>query len=298
MRVFYSPAYTSSAHAFDTTRKATWIAESLAKAPIADVTAASHRPLTRDQVLMVHDPAYVDAVERGHPRALAESQGFPWDAQLWPMSLATSGGLVAAARAALDDGVSGTLASGFHHACAGTGRGYCTFNGLVIAARAMFAQGVKRVLVLDLDAHFGGGTASLIAGDARCRMVDVSVCDFDEFEADAQSTFEYVIDPRAYLPTIERALERIDAEGAAFDLCLYNAGMDPYMNCPTGGRDGITAPMLAERERMVFTWAAQRRLPIVFTLAGGYVGPLLERDELVALHRSTLEAAAVHGTQR
>lgn len=298
MRVFYDSAYTSSAHAFDTTRKATWIADSLAREPIAGVTLASHPPLTRDQVHMVHDPSYVDAVERGLPRTLAESQGFPWDARLWPMSLATNGGLVAAARAALEDGVSGTLASGFHHACAGTGRGCCTFNGLVIAARVLFAQGVKRVLVLDLDAHFGGGTASLIAGDPRCRQFDVSVCDFDAFEEDAQSTFNYVIDARAYLPTIDRALARIDAEGAAFDLCLYNAGVDPYMNCPTGGRDGITAPILAERDRMVFQWAAQRGLPVAFTPAGGYVGPLLERDALVALHRSTLEAAVAHGVRR
>jgi hypothetical protein len=34
-----------------------------------------------------------------------------------------------------------------------------------------------------------------------------------------------------------------------------------------------------------------RGVPIAFVLAGGYLGPELERAGLVALHRLTLEAA-------
>ncbi len=43
---------------------------------------------------------------------------------------------------------------------------------------------------------------------------------------------------------------------------------------------------------MVFAWARDQRVPIAFVLAGGYLGPRLDRDGLVALHRLTVEAAA------
>ena len=185
--VFYSPKYVGSGYAFDTTRKAKWIADSLAESPIPGIELVEPAPLTRDQVAEVHDPEYVQAVETGEPRSLAESQGFSWDAGLWPMVLASNGGAVAAARAALEDGVAGSLSSGLHHAGYGSGAGFCTFNGLVIAAKAALAAGAKSVLILDLDAHCGGGTASLIAGEPRIRQLDVSVSSYDSYPDSEQS---------------------------------------------------------------------------------------------------------------
>src|SRR2546429_582741 len=86
-------------------------------------------------------PVRRGAVETGLPRDLAESQGFVWGLGLWPMVLASNGGAVAAALAALQEGVAGSLSSGLHHARRGSGAGFCTFNGLVIAARAALAAG-------------------------------------------------------------------------------------------------------------------------------------------------------------
>jgi acetoin utilization deacetylase AcuC-like enzyme len=77
MDLFYSPAYTSAAHVFDTTRKSGWIAASLARSPIAGVRVVAPEPLTRSQLLAVHTPEHVDAVRTGVPDALAESNGFP-----------------------------------------------------------------------------------------------------------------------------------------------------------------------------------------------------------------------------
>ncbi|HEX6605699.1 MAG TPA: hypothetical protein VF276_02180, partial [Chloroflexia bacterium] len=78
----------------------------------------------------------------------------------------------------------------------------------------------------------------------------------------------------------------------AFDLCLYNAGMDPYGECLNGGLAGINTAILAERERLVFAWCREQRIPVAFVLAGGYVGGRLTAASLVALHRLTLAAAA------
>ncbi len=105
-------------------------------------------------------------------------------------------------------------------------------------------------------------------------------------------------DSASYLPTIDRALSAVDRRGLRFDLCLYNAGMDPYEHCPTGGMPGITRDVLTRRERMVFDWCRARHLPIAFVLAGGYVGPHLDQAGLVALHRLTLSGAAEAGLVR
>src|SRR6185369_4139490 len=109
----------------------------------------------------------------------AESQGFSWDPGLWRMVLASNGGVVAAARAALQDGVAGSLSSGLHHARHERGAGFCTFNGLALAARAALDAGAGSVLILDLDAHCGGGTTSLIEREPRIWQSDVSVSGLD-----------------------------------------------------------------------------------------------------------------------
>jgi acetoin utilization deacetylase AcuC-like enzyme len=288
MRLFYSPDYARAGYAFDTTRKAQWIADALSASPIPGIELVEPAPLSREQVAEVHDPAYVRAVETGEPREVAESQGFGWDPGLWRMVLSSNGGAVAAARAALEDGVSGSLSSGLHHARYGSGAGYCTFNGLVIAAQA---AGARSVLVLDLDAHCGGGTASLISAEPRIRQADVSVDCFDHYQGSGQANLAMVEQAAEYLPAVQRVLGEVDRQGQKFDLCLYNAGMDPFEGCPTGGLAGISRQILADRETMVFDWCAGRSLPVAFVLAGGYVGPGLDQAGLVSLHRLTLAAA-------
>jgi hypothetical protein len=68
--------------------------------------------------------------------------------------------------------------------------------------------------------------------------------------------------------------------------------MDPHQSSP-GGIPGITFAMLAERERLVFSWARERRIPVAFVLAGGYLSPDLSQDDLVGLHRLTIAAAGL-----
>jgi acetoin utilization deacetylase AcuC-like enzyme len=294
VRVYYGPAYARSGYAFDTTRKAQWVADSLSSTPVTGIELVEPIPLTAEQVLEVHEPGYVRAVETGRPRGLAESQGFDWDRGLWPMVRSSNGGVVASALAALADGVAGSLSSGIHHARCGSGAGFCTFNGLVIAAGAALRAGAGPVLILDLDAHCGGGTASLLEENQDVWQVDVSVHDFDRYTGSERLRLDVVRDSAEYLPTIERRLGELDRHGPRFGLCLYYAGMDPHEDCPTGGLRGITRDVLAQRERTVFEWCRARGVPVAFALAGGYVGPRLDVARLVELHHLTLTAAAVN----
>jgi len=282
----------AAAESFDTTRKSGWIAESLAVEPIEGVDVVVPAPLRFEDIAAVHERTYVNAVLTGEPRRLAQAQGFEWDPGMWLSVTASNGGVVAAARAAIAEGVAGSLSSGLHHARFESGRSFCTFNGLVVAAGAVLADGVKSVLVLDLDAHCGGGTHSLIADDPRIRQVDISVCPVDTHRPAGENVCEMITDSRKYLGAIEKQLEVIDRSGWMPGLCLYNAGMDPVETCGIGGLPGISPGMLREREVTVFEWLAQRGIPVAFVLAGGYSAGRLSREGLVALHRHTIEEAA------
>lgn len=291
MKLFYSPDYALTEYAFDTTRKARWVAESLQAQPVAGIDFVAPEPVSEAALRELHDPAYVAAVRTGEPRALAESQGFRWDALLWPSVRASTGGAIAAAEVALREGCAGSLSSGLHHAWRDQGKGYCTFNGLALAAFHALASGANSVLILDLDAHCGGGTHSLVAQESRIRHADIAVDLFDFYTPSAGNSFEMVTDDARYLPAVRELLERLKSS-SGYDLCLYNAGMDPHEGSAEGGLAGITEEALAERERLVFAWCRAYAIPVAFVLAGGYVSPQLPQERLVALHRLTVEAAA------
>jgi acetoin utilization deacetylase AcuC-like enzyme len=291
MNLYYSADYTLAGYSFDTTRKARWIAESLAARPVAGVEVITPAPVTAAQLLAAHDANYVEAVRSGAPRDLAESQEFQWDPGLWVMVCASTGGVIEAARAAVRDGVAGSLSSGLHHARRARGAGFCTFNGLALAALDALEQGARSVLVLDLDAHCGGGTHSILAHDQRVRLADVAVSDYDHYEPAGHNRLVMVHEATGYLAAIERLLTSLERpEG--YDLCLYNAGMDPYEGCLVGGLRGVTQAMLAERERLVFRWLRAHARAVAFVPAGGYAGHDLSEQELVALHRLTTESAS------
>ncbi len=291
--VYYSEAYAGAAFAFETTRKPKWLAQSLHDEPIAGLHLLAPQALTWDQVAKVHASVYVQAVRTGEPRTLAQSQSLDWDPCLGPMVLATNGGAVAAALDALhQQTVTGSLSSGMHHARRDRGNGYCTFNGLVLAAQAALEAGARNVLILDLDAHCGGGTADMVGNEPRIWQLDVSVDDFDHYTSTQQLRLHMVHDSTQYLATVRAGLKALLQDAPHFDLCLYNAGMDPHEDSGDGALAGITTALLAGREAMVFDWCRTHAIPVAFVLAGGYVSQRLDQQALVALHRLTLAAAA------
>jgi acetoin utilization deacetylase AcuC-like enzyme len=289
VKVFYSPAYVAPRYFYETTRKPGWIAASLLQEPISGIEMAVPEPVSQNDLERIHDPAYVEAVRTGRDLSLASSDGFDWDEGIWTMATAMAGGMVQATREALKKGVAGTLSTGMHHAEYHFGKGFCTFNALVLAARIALDEGAPEVLILDFDAHHGGGTHQLIFGQERISHIDLAVSNYDHYVCKQNCTVFY-LQGRTYLETVAAALAAAPKAG----LVLYNAGMDPYQGCPVGGIPEVTLEVLAERERMVFEWASQNHLPIAFAIAGGYCsqplpGPI---SELVKLHRLTLAAAA------
>jgi acetoin utilization deacetylase AcuC-like enzyme len=285
-KVFYNANYVSSEYAFDTTRKSGVLAATLTDGSSADVVdPGPFTERTRQLIDRLHSPEYVQAVRTGTPSDLAESQGFEWDPKLPSMALAHSAGLVAAVSEVLTSTgrVAGSLSSGLHHARADRGAGYCTFNGLAVAATEALDRGAERILVLDFDAHCGGGTRSMTSPE-NVVQIDVSTVMFDSWQPSAAQDSLTYSDPGSYIDDIAAALQQANSAGT-FDLVLYNAGMDP-------ANSGVSTADLALRERMVAEWAAERGQRVVYALAGGYTGGGLSMEDLVALHRLTVDAFA------
>ena len=74
--------------------------------------------------------------------------------------------------AAVEHVLAGTWKSAFvavrppgHHAEEGTAMGFCLFNNVAVAARALRARGVERVAIVDFDVHHGNGTQHLFERD-------------------------------------------------------------------------------------------------------------------------------------
>lgn len=285
--IFYSDDFVVEG-AFDTIGKAGELADLLTVDPVAGTRIVNPAPATRGDIVSVHDETYVDRVLNGH------SGQFSSDDESAVSVLATTGGVLRAVETVLENGgCAGSLSSGLHHAKHDRGSGYCTFNGLVIGARRALSLGAKRVLILDLDAHCGGGTKELI-GLLRdqdidgIEQVDVSVSSFDQYYNSSFAQLK-IVGASEYLPTIEQSLSGI-ADPQSIDLVIYNAGMDPHEKA--GGVTRITDRVIRQREAMVFEWAKSHALPIVWVLAGGYSSGSFTKRDVARLHRITVEESA------
>jgi acetoin utilization protein AcuC len=66
------------------------------------------------------------------------------------------------------------IGGGLHHAKASYGEGFCVYNDVVIAARyAMKKYNLKRILILDTDAHAGNGTCEAFYSDPNVLFIDL-----------------------------------------------------------------------------------------------------------------------------
>jgi acetoin utilization deacetylase AcuC-like enzyme len=289
--LYYSNQFVLSKDNFDTTRKAAWIAESLAKNPVSGVRLCLPKPVSLNDARRVHSENYLQALKTGQPVENASSSKIAWDSGVLTMALSACGGMLEAGKTALRDGVAGCLASGFHHAKRDRGDGFCTLNGLAITAHALANGNRDHILVVDFDAHCGGGTHSLIQNHPRLWQVDVSVMPYDDYQPGARCIKETVDEARQYLKTVWRCLQQVEAEWPLFSMCLYNAGMDIHQDCKIGGLSGMDEFIITLREEMVFQWCGERGIPIAYVLAGGYTGGKMSRARLVALHRLTINCA-------
>jgi acetoin utilization deacetylase AcuC-like enzyme len=246
------------------------------EAVLGDAALVAAPAAERTDLLLAHDAAYLDAVLAGtlSQSALARI-GLPWSPTLVARSLATVGGALAAARAAMEHGLSGQLAGGTHHAHRTFGSGYCVLNDLAVAALTLLAeQRVARVAILDLDVHQGDGTAAILGGVAGVLTVSVHGANnfpFRKVASDIDLALPDGTGDEGYLAALHPVLERV----AAFrpDLVLYLSGADP-LEVDRLGRLSLTHAGLMARDRAVLTLCRRHGFPVSIAIGGGYAEPI------------------------
>jgi len=246
---------------------------------------------SRDDLLLVHTADYVDRFTHGElTDAEVRRLGFPWSEALVERSYRAASGTTEAARHALRAGIAMNLAGGTHHAFPAHGEGFCVFNDVAIAIRALQRDGlIERAVVIDLDVHQGNGTHAVFEGDSRVFTFSmhgsrnypfhkVAGC-IDVELADGTSDEEY-------LALLANALPGVLAAANA-DIAFYLAGADPLV-FDRLGRLAISFEGLARRDAFVLEQCAEIGLPVAVTVAGGYAEPI---DRTVSAHVSTARIA-------
>ncbi len=245
-----------------------------------------------DDLLRVHTRDYVERFSAGALDAAAVRRlGFPWSPALVERSFRATGGTCEAAACALDRGLAMNLAGGTHHAFPDHGEGFCVFNDVAVAVRALqHRRRIVRAAVIDLDVHQGNGTHAIFAGDASVFTFSMHghrnypfhkvAGDLDVELDDGTGDDEYLDRLAAELPGV---LDR-----ARPDLVVYLAGADGHEDDRLG-RLRLTAGGLARRDVVVLEHCREVGLPVVVTIAGGYGRDV---ETTVALHVQTARLAS------
>jgi acetoin utilization deacetylase AcuC-like enzyme len=127
------------------------------------------------------------------------------------------------------------------------------------------------VAIIDLDVHQGNGTASIFAGDPSVFTLSLhgeKNFPFRKVAGDLDVALPDGCGDDDYLHALDLALDEL---ALRFEpgLAIYLAGADPHEGDRLG-RLKLTQDGLEARDRKVFDWAWQRRLPLALTMAGGY----------------------------
>lgn len=237
------------------------------------VDIVSFAPATIDDFCLAHDPKHVAgildlSIKNGMDTRHQEvADSLPW----------TTGSMIAAARHALQDRITVSPSSGFHHAGHDFSWGFCTLNGLLIAARKLLIEKqASRVGILDFDQHQGDGSQDIIA---KLQLQDsiVHLTGKSNYPRETGPFFDA-------LPGLLNSL--IDC-----DIVLYQAGADQHVKDPLGGF--LDDEQLRTRDRLVFEFMHTHGIPVAWNLAGGYQETRLDGvrsiQKVLDIHNATLE---------
>lgn len=232
-------------------------------------------PVTIEEISCVHDVNFVQAIMNGKRR-----NGFNTkDIEVSNSLPYTNGSFLSAAREAINNGlVAVSPTSGFHHANYNKAMGFCTFNGLMVAAyQLLYNNEVNKIGILDCDHHYGNGTDMII-----------NKLDLDNSILHITARKDYEYDAIKFFNLLPKFLESF----LNVDIVFYQAGADCHINDPYGGF--LTTEQMQERDRIVFTFCKTHKIPLVWNLAGGYQEEILpdgtrNMQKVLDLHNNTMQ---------
>ena len=161
---------------------------------------------------------------------------------LEPMQLATQGSIDAACLA-LKHGWAINLAGGYHHANCKKGGGFCIYPDITMTVHYTRKwHGIKRVMIVDLDAHQGNGHERDMMKDEDVHIVDAYnpyIYPGDSFAERGIKTYIAVTnhdDDDSYLRKLKQEIPSA-IKSFSPELIIYNAGTDCMTGDPLGRLD-------------------------------------------------------------
>jgi acetoin utilization deacetylase AcuC-like enzyme len=254
-------------------------------------------PIGWDDLRLVHDAGYVDAVARGTlPPEAQRRIGFPWSEMMVERSRRSVGATLAAAREVCGGlalhRIAANLAGGTHHAFRDRGEGYCVFNDVAVAAAVLRRdQVIGRAAIVDCDVHQGNGTAAIFRDEPAVFTMSLHGANnfpFRKETSDLDVTFDDGAGDEEYLAALEAHLPLV-LDTHRPDVVFYLAGADPYAGDRLG-RLRLTIAGLRARDAFVFAACRARTLPLVVVMSGGYAPDV---DAIVTIHTNTVREAVL-----
>jgi acetoin utilization deacetylase AcuC-like enzyme len=254
------------------------------------------QPADYDTLLLCHKPSHLARIHT----LTAAGGGYAdhGDTVVSPDSEAEARDVVGAARAAIDDVMSGKVQNAFvacrppgHHAESNRTMGFCLFNTVAIAARyAQCAHNLKRVAILDWDVHHGNGTQQIFYGHSSVLFVSLHQSPHWPYSGDIHETgtgegvgfnLNYPLRAGSGIAEYSRIWDEVEERVRAFapELILVSCGFDAHQNDPLGEMELCSEDFatLMRRTRRLAEELCDGRL--VAVLEGGY--------DLTALGEST-----------
>ena len=231
-----------------------------------DYTTAE--PASRAQLELVHDAAYVDAIEAIEAEVWLDPDTYA-NASTWEAARLAAG----CAIRAVEVGGFALVRPPGHHALRAEAMGFCMFGNVAIAARhARTKLGLERVAVVDFDVHHGNGTEALFRDDPSVLTVSLHQWPFWPGSGGPGANWEGVVNvplpagsgdaeyEQAFADVVEPAVRSHEPE-----LVIVAAGFDAHRDDPLAEMT-LSADGFREMARRCATLAPRTAA----VLEGGY----------------------------
>jgi acetoin utilization protein AcuC len=146
-----------------------------------DVQLIVPAPASQEELELVHDAGYIEAVRRSGETGRADrwhGLGTPDDPvfpRMHEASALVAGATLAAARAMWTGQAehAANVAGGLHHAMRASASGFCIYNDPAIAIAWLLDHGAGRIAYVDVDVHHGDGVQAAFYDDPRVLTISL-----------------------------------------------------------------------------------------------------------------------------